>query len=106
MKQKKQQGKTLTIAIIFCGFVFLLILISVIVKTLILIKNSSFDGQNRFNIEILQNTQVSVVSFSPVTRSIAIINLKGKPFNSNISQLIALPIDAILKTNNMVIDKN
>lgn len=105
MKRKKQQGKTLNVAIIFCAFVSLLILMSIAVKTLILIKNSSFDGQNRFNVEIFQETQVSVVSFSPVTRSIAIINLKGKPFSNNISQQIELPIDATLKTSNIVIDK-
>jgi len=106
MKRKKQQGKTLNVAIIFCVFVFLLILMSIAVKTLLLIKNSSFDGQNRFNVGIFQDTQVSVVSFSPATRSIAIINLKGKPFSDNIGQHIGLPIDGTIKTNSMVIDKN
>lgn len=106
MKRKKQQGKTLNVAIIFCALVFLLILLSIAVKTLILIKNSGFDGQNRFNLAIFQGTQVSVVSFSPATRSIAIINLKGKPFSDNISQYIELPIDKTLKTSNMVINKN
>lgn len=105
MKRKKHQGKTLNVAIIFCAFVFLLILMSVAIKTVILIKNSNFDGQNRFNLGILQKTQVSVVSFSPVTRSIAIINLKGEPLSNNIGQYIGLPIDATLKTSNMVIDK-
>ncbi len=105
MKRKKQQGKTLNVAIIFCAFVFLLILMSIVVKTLILIKNSSFDGQNRFNVGIFQETQVSVVSFSPATRSIAIINLRGRPLSKNIGQYIGLPIDATLKTSNMVIDK-
>ena len=105
MKRKKQQGKTLNVAIIFCVFVFLLILMSITVKTLILIKNSSFDGQNRFNLGIFQETQVSVVSFSPATHSIAIINLKGKSLSNNISQYIGLPIDATLKTSNMIIDK-
>ncbi len=105
MKRKKQKGKTLSVAIVFCALVFLLILMSIAVKTLILIKNSSFDGQNRFNVGIFQDTQVSVVSFSPATRSIAVINLKGKFSNHNISQYIGLPIDATLKTNKMIIDK-
>jgi hypothetical protein len=105
MKRKKQQGKSLKIAIIFCLFVLLLILMSIAVKTLILVKNSSFDGQNRFNVGIFQDKQVSVVSFSPVTRSIAIINLKGDLLANNISHYIGLPIDATIQTNNMVVDK-
>jgi len=105
MKRKKQQGKSLKFAILFCALVFLLILMSIGVKTLLLIKNSNFDGKNRFNMEIFQETQVSVVSFSPATRSIAIINLKGKQLGNNISQYVGLPIDATLKTSNMVIDK-
>jgi len=105
MKRKKQQTKTLNIAIIFCAFVFLLILMSVIVKSLILIKNSSFDGQNRFNLEVFQKTQVSVVSFSPATHSIAIINIKGKPLNKNIGRYIGLSIDATLNANDILIDK-
>lgn len=106
MKRKKQkQGKTLKFAIIFCVLVFALILMSVAVKTLVLIKNSSFDGQHRFNVGIFQEAQTSVVSFSPATHSITIINLKGKPLSTNISQHIGLPIDGTLRTNNMVIDK-
>lgn len=105
MKRKKQQGNTLNVAIVFCVFVFLLILMSISVKTLLLIKNSSFDGQNRFNVGIFQESQISVVSFSPATRSIAIINVKGKQLGNNIGQYIGLPIDAMLKTDNMVIDK-
>ncbi len=103
-KQQKQQGKTLKFAILFCALVLLLILISIAVKTLILIKNSSFDGQHRFNVGIFQQAQTSVVSFSPATHSITIVNLKGEPIN-NISQHIGLPIDATLKTTNMAIDK-
>ncbi len=105
MKRKKQQGKNLKFAIIFCALVFLLILMSIALKTLLLIKNSSFDGKNRYNMGIFQETQISVVSFSPATRSIAIINLKGNRLGNNISQYVALPIDATFKTSNMVIDK-
>ena len=104
-KQKKQQSKNLNVAIIFCAFVFLLILMSIAVKTIVLIKNSSFDGQNRFNVGIFQETQTSVVSFSPVTHSITIINLKGRVPGEKVGQYIELPIDATLKTRNMVIDK-
>ena len=105
MKRKKQKGKTLNVAIVFCVLVFFLISMSIAVKTLILIKNSSFDGQNRFNVGIFQDTQISVVSFSPATRSIAVINLKGKFSNHNIGQYVGLPIDATLKTSKMTVDK-
>lgn len=105
MSRKKQQGKTLKFAIIFCIFVLVLVLMSIFVKTVILIKNSTFDGSHRFNLGIIQQTQVSVVSFSPTNNSIAVLNLKGKPINTNLGQYLGLPIDGVLKTNNLAIDK-
>jgi hypothetical protein len=105
MKRKKKQGKTLGVAIFFCVFVACLVLASIAVKTLFLIKNSSFDSQHRFNLEILQDKEVSVISFSPETRSISVLNLKGKLVNNNVGQYLELPIDKILKINKMEINK-
>lgn len=103
MKRKKHQSK-LNIAVIFCVLVFFLILISIIIKTLIVIKNSSFDGEHRFNVAIYQDRQISVVSFSPGTHSISILNLKGKLQNDTVNR-IGLPIDATVKADKMAIDK-
>ncbi|MCL6096102.1 MAG: LytR C-terminal domain-containing protein [Patescibacteria group bacterium] len=105
MKRKKQQGKNLKFAIIFFAFVACLVIASIAIKTLILIKNSGFDGQHRFNLAVYQARQVSVISFSPETRSISFLNLKGKLISNNLGQYLKLPIDATFKTSNMIIDK-
>ncbi|MCL5435111.1 MAG: LytR C-terminal domain-containing protein [Patescibacteria group bacterium] len=105
MKRKKQQGKSLKFAIIFFAFVVCLVVASIAIKTLILIKNSGFDGQHRFNLGIYQEGQVSVISFSPETRSISVLNLKGKLVSNNLGQYLKLPIDGTFKTSNMIIDK-
>lgn len=106
MKRKKQQqGKTLKFAIIFCLGVLFLILMSIGVKSLFLIKNSSFDGVNRFNVGIFQSNQTSVVSFSPQNHIITVLNLKGKLANTNLSQYLELPIDATITTENATFDK-
>lgn len=105
MKRKKKQVNTLRLAIIFCSSVLVLIVISLVFKTLVLIKDSNFDGTNRFNVEILQDNKVSVVSFSPLTHSITILNLKGKPANSNLSQYLELPIDGVIETKDISLDK-
>lgn len=104
-RKKKQENTTLRVAIIFCISVLVLIVMSLIFKTLILIKDSNFDGTNRFNVEILQDSKVSVVSFSPLTHSIAILNLQGKPVNSNLSQYLELPIDGVIRTTDISLDK-
>ncbi len=105
MKRKKQQGRTLKFAIVFCAFVACLVVASIAIKTLILIKNSGFDGQHRFNLAVYQTKQVSIISFSPETRSISMLNLKGKLVNNNLGQYLKLPIDATLETSDMKIDK-
>lgn len=105
MKRKKQQGNTLKFAIVFCVFVLCLIVASITIKTLILVKNSSFDGQHRFNLGVYQKRELSVISFSPDTRSISVLNLEGKDLGNNITQYIGLPIDATINTDHMIIDK-
>jgi hypothetical protein len=104
MKRKKQKTKTLRFAFIFCIGVFVLILMSIAVKTLFLVKNSNFDGSNRFNLEVVGDNNSSVISFSPPNYTITILNLQGKPVN-NLSQQLGLPIDGIVNNSNLYFDK-
>ncbi len=106
MKHKKQHDSTVKFAVLFIVIVAALILISVIVKAVITVKNSSFDGEHRFNLGIIQKNEASVVSFSPANGSITILNLKGNLQSKSLSQFLELPIDATLKTKNLVINKN
>lgn len=106
MKRKKQHDSTVKFAVLFIILVAVLILVSIIVKTVITVRNSSFDGEHRFNLGILQKNEVSVISFSPANGSITILNLRGNLQNTSLSQFLELPIDATLKTDNLVINKN
>lgn len=105
MKRKKHKKvKTLNFAVAFCIGVVILILMSIALKTIVLIKNSSFDGTNRFNVAAVGDNQTSIISFSPSNHTITLLNLKGKPIN-NLSQHLGIPIDAQIKKNNLIFDK-
>lgn len=106
MKQKKKKSSNLGFAFIFCAAVFFLVLISFLIKGIILVKNSTYDGEHRFNLAIFGQKKTSVISFSPQNRSITILNLDGNIPRGELGMDLELPIDATVQANNMTADKN
>lgn len=106
-RQRKNHGKTLTLGFLFAAAIILLIVFSFIIKTVILVQKSKFDGYHRFTIGVFGNT-MEVVSFSPQTSSISIVDL-GKTKNMQLLRSLEIPIDAAIyfptldfKQNNVI----
>ena len=105
MKHKKKQNSNLRFAFIFCAAVLFLIFASFAVKGILLLKNSTFDGEHRFNVAILGDNRTSLVSFSPQNRSITILNLKGNTAGEDLGKFLELPVDATVRVKDLKIDK-
>jgi len=105
MTRKKQHRSNLRFAAIFFACVVALILMSLAIRIIVLVKNSTYNKEHRFNVAIFQNNETSLVSFSPDSRSITILNLSGKLDRSSLSELLELPIDATIDTEGMTVDK-
>jgi len=58
---------------------------------------SRFDGINRFNISVSNSKNLKVVSFSPNSDSISVLNLNGEIKKLNASVFLALPIDGFVE---------
>lgn len=104
-KKKAYKVQNIKLAFVFCVFIIALIIGSLILKFGILIKKSRFDGQHRFTISLsksLKNSDITVVSLAPDTKSISVLSV---PQNSylrnihlqNISQYLQIPIDGFIQ---------
>lgn len=85
MRKKKEikTGRGLRTLVIYGGFVFVLILISLTLRLFYLIGQSKFDGQHRFTMVIGETSKVlGVLSFEPTTSSLSLLTFSG---NSNLS---------------------
>lgn len=101
MRRKKSSGfqsKNLKTAYVFSAVVFTLILVSLIFKIITVIKNSNFDGANRFTLGVFESSETAVLSFSPKNSSIFILKIKGQT-PKEIGKYLQIPIDATLSAN-------
>lgn len=102
MRRKKSSGfqnKNLKTAYVFSAVVFTLILVSLIFKIIIVIKNSNFDGANRFTLGVFESSETAVLSFSPKNSSIFLLKIKGQTVRGEIGKYLQIPIDATLSAN-------
>ena len=104
--KKKSQSSNLRLAIFFCVGVLFLVAVSFLIKVFLIVKASNYDGNHRYNLAIYQENRQSIISFSPQSKSISILTLRGS-VNGNIGKFTELPIDASVKDNGgTVIDKD
>ena len=64
--------------IIFCGVVFFLIGISLLVKTVQVIKTSQFDNEHRFTLAFVHNKKLDLVSIEPASKRITHLNIESQ----------------------------
>lgn len=91
--KKKSQSTNLRFAFIFCVSVLFLITISFLIKAILIVKASNYDGNHRYNLAIYQGSKESLISFSPQSKSISILTLTGN-VNGNIGKFTELPVDS------------
>ncbi len=93
-KKKPHSGRSIRLAILFCLLVGGLIFFSLLSKLLIIIKNSTFDGEHRFTIVVSSdNKSNTVISFAPKEESVSVLHINGIENSSNIEKIMEIPVD-------------
>ena len=64
--------------IIFCGVVFFLVGISLIVRTVQIVKTSQFNGDHRFTLAFVHKNELDLVSIEPEGKKITHLNIESK----------------------------
>jgi len=104
-KKVKVEKHNTRIAIFFVSFVCAIILISIMLKTIQLLRQSKFDGSNRFTISVSNDKNLEVVSFSPNKPSISILRIEeGKDLK--LGRFLKIPIDGFVRGSFLKIDKD
>jgi len=107
MSGKKQKSSNLKLAGIFLLLVFGLISLSIIFKIFLIIKDSKFDGSNRFTVGFTAKNYSKIESFSPKDKTISIIIVDGNLRKQTLSDFLEVPVDVNVKTdeeNNLSVD--
>jgi len=92
MSRKKRTGETLRLGILFFILVGILVLMSLSFKLATVVKNSNFDGENRFTL-LVSKKDPKIISFSPKDKTVFILTLK-EPQDGNLGRLFAIPVDS------------
>jgi hypothetical protein len=99
MSDKKKKSSNLKLAGIFLVIVFGLISFSIIFKIFLVIKNSKFDGSNRFTVGFTAKYYSKIESFSPKDKTISIIIVNGNLKKQTLSDFLEVPVDVNVKTD-------
>ena len=105
MVQKKEGSSNIRLAGLFIMLVLGLIILSIFFKLALIIKDSKFDGTNRFTVGFVAKNEAKVVSFSPQTHTIAVFNIKNVNNSQNLSDLLLYPVDSNVNVNNQNINR-
>src|SRR3989344_5580201 len=76
IKKARVKKNNTKFAVLFVLFVFVIILISAVLKVASVIRQSKFDGNNRFTISVSNNKNLEVISFSPNNHSISTLRIE------------------------------
>lgn len=94
--KKKEKSKSLNLGLYFGFFVFLIIAISLMFKTLDIIRKSKFDGNNRFTVAVLYKDSADLVSVSPQTGTLTKLRIEGVSDPLSLRS-VAIPVDSYVK---------
>jgi len=102
-RKKKDQGKSTKIGIYFFAFIFGVISISLFLKGFLILRNSRFQDDSRFNFLITNARKSEVVSFLPQKHSVSVLKVEGNA--KNIYKFLEVPVDGEIKSNSLDLDK-
>ncbi|OGH15645.1 MAG: hypothetical protein A3C97_02155 [Candidatus Levybacteria bacterium RIFCSPHIGHO2_02_FULL_37_11] len=102
-RKKKDQGKSTRIGIYFFVFILGVVLISLLFKGLLIVKNSKFQDDSRFNFLISNNKTNKIISFLPQNHSVSVLKVEGKV--ENINKLLEVPIDGEVRSSSLDLEK-
>jgi hypothetical protein len=103
MKRKKETHSNLKLAGVFIIFVLGLILLSLVVKFVLIVNSSRFDGAHNFIVNFRGEGKSKIVAFSPQNKSFSILNLTTS--DENIAKVFEIPVDGQIIYKNLDKDK-
>lgn len=93
VRVEKHNTRTAIFFVIFvCGIIF----ISIVAKTLSVLAQSKFDGENRFTISVLTGKDFKVLSFSPKNHSMSILKIDEEIKDIKQGQFLRIPIEGFV----------
>lgn len=94
-RKKNVPNNNLQIATFFVIFVGSLVVISILLKLFLLVKQSSFDGNHRFTVLLAGDGKgkKTIISVLPETQSISVLNIRGEIGTSRVGRFLESPID-------------
>jgi len=98
-KKRKAVTSNTKIAIAFFAFLALLIIISLIFKLTVVLRNGQFDSSRPFVFSITNGKNVEVVSLSPNPKRIAIFKFDSSISPAETGRALEIPIDGNISSN-------
>ncbi len=97
-KQDIQENKSLKKAAIFLGVVILLVMLSVIFRIFSVVKDSSFNGKDRFTISVVVSSdKAHIVSFNPKDKTVSRVYVSGDRKRISPGRILGVPVDGELE---------
>ncbi len=94
MTHKKKPDNNLSLALLFIFVILFFASVSIFFKIFFLVKESSFDGDHNFNLEVKDATNINLISFSPKDKTISVLEVDPSIKTNNAGKYFKLPIDA------------
>src|SRR5581483_7842937 len=106
IRRKRVKKDSLLLASLFVSFLFVLFVVSILLKVGTLVKDSRFDSIHRFNLvlsskdkQVTKDKQAVVISFSPATVSMSELKIaQGIPY-TYVGRFLEIPIDGFVLEN-------
>src|SRR3989344_730258 len=106
IKKARVKKNNTKFAVLFVLFVFVIILISAVLKVASVIRQSKFDGNNRFTISVSNNKNLEVISFSPNNHSISTLRIEDGKKDLKLGQFLKIPMDGFIMGDSLKTDKD
>lgn len=94
---KNRTRSNLQLAGIFVVLVAGLILLSLLLKVFFLFRESKFDGQHNFIVGFVSQNKTKLVSFSPGSKAIAVLNINVGLDRQELSKYLEVPVDGTIE---------
>lgn len=94
----RHHANTFGVAIFIGSLCVLLVLAAILIKLLLVVHKSTFDGEHQFVVAEIEPTQTRFVIFNPDNNTLTTLVVTGN-LSSNINYQLGFPMDGMLKTS-------
>lgn len=104
-RKAKPKKNNFKVGIIFFALFFSLVFISLLIKFIVIYKNSTFDGVHRKTVAFYQEEGIVILSFSPQNKSISLLNVKENINPKELSSYLRIPVESVIDDSSLDIRK-